>query len=398
MRRSILLFGVVLVACCSGCRTILRTAETFSDDQDDRGEAIETESRYYIRSQVFKLEYIVNGTKKTYVQEMPSSYMDGLRTAGEHLLPNVFHRNGVPVDIVSGMPASSMNESTTIKHQILEVQVSGRTIGRISTVGVSVRVSAKDAEQEDGYIKYFEKHHPLSKKFKWEVDYWDQKSDFEGGMVLLPGSSRPAGEKIQWGEVNFSDDTYRSLVRAVARRLKAYENPQAATKKAAVMKPRAEYTVKRFEKVAGSGTAYVFDIDYPEGADISDFKKNQASIRDLVQTDYAEANGADKHDVHVMFSSFKWDDNKLAGRAEVFEIEAPPYQYDSYTRRGKLSARVVNGDFGKARKWAIKHIEAIACSKNILLVTGEDPPPGKYKLLNESVKEDNTLEMEFEVE
>lgn len=394
------LFVLLAPVLLSGCvTTYSRYAETFVNEPETSAEVTQTTSRYTIRSYVMKFTYVINGRLSVQSSEVP----DGAKKyqgMAEKLYPNIYGRGGIPVDIEavyffdsldSGFRSGGSSETV-----IYNFSVNGKRCPYLRTLRASAFARMGTIDENDDYQKAFAEIQPLSSRHHWRMHYervtWPNGTGIPGTKnegEVLPGSytyGKPEAE------------AFRPFLQALARRLKALENPQVTIKKAAVMKPRADYTVKRFEKVAGSGTAYEFDIEYAEGADISDFKKNQASIRDLVQTDFAEANGADKHDVHVMFSSFKWDDNKLAGRAEVFEIEAPPYQYDSYTRRGKLSARVVNGDFGKARKWAIKHVEAIARSKNILLITGEEPPPGKYKLLNERVREDNTLEIEFEVE
>jgi|GEM_PF-1321775 len=75
-------------------------------------------------------------------------------------------------------------------------------------------------------------------------------------------------------------------------------------------------------------------------------------------------------------------------------IKVVNYQYDNATRKGTLSVDVSNYGLD-ARDWVLKNIGKICSSKNQLLEAGEETDTGgKYRVLNESMK-DGILTIEF---
>lgn len=70
--------------------------------------------------------------------------------------------------------------------------------------------------------------------------------------------------------------------------------------------------------------------------------------------------------------------------------------YDEFTHRGKITMSVVAGDVVSARIWAKRNIEMLVRDKNIVLTTGQTPPPGQYRLLGEH-HDGRKVEIGFEV-
>ncbi len=82
---------------------------------------------------------------------------------------------------------------------------------------------------------------------------------------------------------------------------------------------------------------------------------------------------------------------------EIAEVPVTAYEYDHKTRKGKLSVDIEGKGIG-VRQWILKHIGEICSSKNVLLEAGkESDEGGRYRVLNESVR-DNILTIEFEAE
>ena len=107
------------------------------------------------------------------------------------------------------------------------------------------------------------------------------------------------------------------------------------------------------------------------------------------------------------FASREWDASVTSERSETtaYSATAIAYglgdvslDYNPYTREGTLSMKVANGDFATARRMIRDHIETIARDKNIILITGSAPPPGRYYLLQEKTLPGNVLEIGFRVE
>ena len=81
----------------------------------------------------------------------------------------------------------------------------------------------------------------------------------------------------------------------------------------------------------------------------------------------------------------------------ISEVPVTAYEYDHETKKGKLSVDIEGKGIG-VRQWLLKHIGEICSSKNVLLKAGEESEEGgRYRVLNESVRE-NVLTIEFEAE
>ena len=87
----------------------------------------------------------------------------------------------------------------------------------------------------------------------------------------------------------------------------------------------------------------------------------------------------------------------FTGWAFSVQPEADGWAYDAGTRRGTVRLRITGGmPAEEARRWAKANIEAIVQEKNVVLQTGEAPPPGAmYRSLGEEFR-DGVLTVEFE--
>lgn len=164
------------------------------------------------------------------------------------------------------------------------------------------------------------------------------------------------------------------------------------------VKEEAKYKVRLLERIEGDDFAYRFALEYPDGADLRTFRRNNNEIRELVVEEYSQFRMVDPNTVKVGFPSNKMHDNIIEGVAIVFEVKGLSLEYDPNTREGVFSVKICAGEFEKTRNWVRHNIEAIACDKNIRLVTGERPPTGRFYLLRETVKDNNVLEVQFRTE
>ena len=121
-------------------------------------------------------------------------------------------------------------------------------------------------------------------------------------------------------------------------------------------------------------------------------------FRDCVAESFAKANALDPRRIAVAILSEQMDDHAYRGEASAFGVDDIEMTYDSFTRLGRLAMKVRGGDFDGTRALIRSRIEAIVRDKNICLVAGVTPPPGRYYLLGETVKPGNVLEIEFKSE
>ena len=91
------------------------------------------------------------------------------------------------------------------------------------------------------------------------------------------------------------------------------------------------------------------------------------------------------------------ENGKIVGRAVILTIKPVSLVYDAYSRRGTLSIHFGYGQYAEARRWAVENIETLVRDKNIIRVTGEQPPPGQYMSLGERCN-DNILEIDLKAE
>jgi hypothetical protein len=82
----------------------------------------------------------------------------------------------------------------------------------------------------------------------------------------------------------------------------------------------------------------------------------------------------------------------VSSNAQPFKVVS--YQYDAGTQKGIISVDIAGGGI-EARDWVVKNIGKICSSKDLLMEAGQESSVGgKYRVLNESVKND-ILTIEF---
>ena len=124
----------------------------------------------------------------------------------------------------------------------------------------------------------------------------------------------------------------------------------------------------------------------------------QEYFRSLVAESFAKSNALELQQVAVVVLSEKLEQTVYCGEATAYGCDDISMVYDSDKRKGTLAMKIRNGDFDGTRKLIRQHIEGIVRDKNIRLIAGVQPPPGRYYLLGETVKPGNVLEVEFKSE
>lgn len=124
----------------------------------------------------------------------------------------------------------------------------------------------------------------------------------------------------------------------------------------------------------------------------------QTYFRDRVAESFAKGNALEPRQVAVAILSERMEMTAYCGEATACGVNDISLAYDPDTRKGILAMKIRNGDFDGTRKLIRRHIEGIVRDKNIRLVAGVQPPPGRYYLLGETVKPGNVLEIEFKSE
>ena len=130
---------------------------------------------------------------------------------------------------------------------------------------------------------------------------------------------------------------------------------------------------------------------------IEAFFEIQQKFEESLRNAYRRAHPSVKADSLVVDVRPSLDNGRISGRAAVLTITPEALSYDAVTRRGRLSVRFSPGQAEWAREWARRNIENLVRDKNILLTTGERPPPGHYTSLSEKWNGD-ILEIEFRTE
>ena len=108
----------------------------------------------------------------------------------------------------------------------------------------------------------------------------------------------------------------------------------------------------------------------------------------------------DQRELRVDFPEFHLG-RVTTGKAVVLSFRLISLEYDSNTRNGRMSVRIMPDQYEVARAWVRCNIEILAREKNIARVTGEMPPAARYYILDEHVldtQDGKILEIEFKTE
>lgn len=153
-----------------------------------------------------------------------------------------------------------------------------------------------------------------------------------------------------------------------------------------------------FSQAEAESGLYSLMVESPEPMTANQLEFVPTYFRYRVAESFANRNALDPNLVAVTVLSEKAEPSVYRVVATACGVNDVSLTYDPLTRRGTLSMKIRNGDFDGTRKIIRQHIETIVRDKNIQLVTGVPPPPGQYRLLGESVKPGNVLEVGFKTE
>lgn len=162
--------------------------------------------------------------------------------------------------------------------------------------------------------------------------------------------------------------------------------------------PKPKFSITKFEPVdTDNDFSYSYEVTLNGDASPSDFFSMYESFVSDLKRIYQSMNPAVDMNFLRVDAKPSLRNGKFVGVARILTIQID-VDYDAATRRGKIKARFGDGQEQFARAWVKRAImEPIVKDKNILLTTGETPPPGKYCSLGEKIV-GNTLEMEFRTE
>lgn len=164
---------------------------------------------------------------------------------------------------------------------------------------------------------------------------------------------------------------------------------------------QAPYRLVYLERERDCGFAYRFALELNGEPSVQTFFGIQNIFADEVRTAYQlEFPNADVTSLRIAVRP-KLINGKIEGRAVVLTITPVSLVYDPLTRKGKISVKFDENQYAEAREWARKNIETLVRDKNIVIETGELPPPGRYLSGSELVADTlqgKVLEMEFKAE
>lgn len=154
-----------------------------------------------------------------------------------------------------------------------------------------------------------------------------------------------------------------------------------------------------FRKDEGGAAIYRLDLETPDAMTAEQQSYISSTyFRQRAAESFAAVNALQPNQVAVAVLSEHMDSKAYHGEAIACGICDVSLAYEAVARKGTLSMKIRNGDFDGTRNLIKEKIEAIVRDKNIRLVTGVAPPPGHYYIRNETTKEGNVLEVEFEAE
>lgn len=160
---------------------------------------------------------------------------------------------------------------------------------------------------------------------------------------------------------------------------------------------KSPYRITMLCRDGNSDFAYVFTLELNGEPSIRTFFALQGVFSQEVLDAYKiEHPNVDTSCLRVVVKP-RLDNGVIRGRAEVLTIVPLSLIYEANSRRGRLSVKFNLGQEKEARAWATENIETLARDKNIALVTGQLPPPGRYYSLGEKIV-GNILEIEFKTE
>lgn len=160
---------------------------------------------------------------------------------------------------------------------------------------------------------------------------------------------------------------------------------------------KAPYHIVYLERDGKNDFAYRFAMELNGEPSIQTFFGVQTIFAEEVCTAYQrEFPGVDVSALRIAVQP-RLVNGRIEGRAEVLTITPISLAYDADTRKGRLSVRFNAGQAEEARAWIRRNIETLVRDKNIVLVTGRQPPAATYYSLGEKIAGD-VMEIEFRTE
>ncbi len=181
-----------------------------------------------------------------------------------------------------------------------------------------------------------------------------------------------------------------------------YDNYQTrmAGGRAAIEKVQSEYSIEEFKRNADDLFSYSFTLRVNQSKSdafqqMSTIKEN---LRSMIAKDYNRTYGGSISEVHVDFPEFSLKGPLVKGTASVMHLAVQSLKYNPLTQKGVLAVKIGSSRFEDAREYVRKNIATLARDKNITLTSTEIPPPARFFLGAEHLRDGNILEIEFETE
>lgn len=384
LKHYLCLFAVVLISILlEGCECTRNSAMV---TVKDIGPFVTTRYRYNLTSENWELSSkYADSLKKRYPNVFSSS---GLRFVviqsqkykyvQKYLWTNIFAIAG---GIIPAFPEESISDSFTIK-------------------------MVDDGTINDGFDLIYTREQTFSGFLPTAWIIWGGKKDGGGNFICQRHTKHGL-------DVNYvpnlaicdgNDLTFQAFAYGVVAKLKEMEDSgkiDAMLRRLEAAKSKVpEHRVVKFARASDNDFAYMFTLE------LASMPNDSERVVSAVMEEFSKSVKEDYLDTYptaketslvVEFSNVNVDDRRIQGRATVLAMKPLSLSYDPNTRRGKLSVRFNPGQEAAARAWISRNLETMARDKNIMLVTGQQPPAGNYYSLDESIK-DNVMEIEFKTE
>ena len=160
------------------------------------------------------------------------------------------------------------------------------------------------------------------------------------------------------------------------------------------------YKVISCYRESGNNFAYRFKLELldRQSNKLNMFRMVQREFRTSVLEDSAQSFDGDSDTLFVELPEFTLSGCMIEGRAVVLPMDVQSLVYSPVTRQGRMSVSLKGNQFDVARRYVRKNIEALALESNIATIEGERPPPGRFYIGREAIKDGNILEIDFKTE
>lgn len=322
--------------------------------------------------------------------------------------PRVFATDGLPIALRIRFKTFTTPNTWAILLSLCSLEVIPAVQKRDSTFSCSVGlVDATDCNVTFDLVSRFESAFSFGVPTAFLL-YNEEPTDaghrvfFKTERSICKGSSFMPSfdpEELMERDVQFQ----QGLAYAIAVKLKELEDSGRVdamlNRKTARQSSVPPHNVIRFDRDSGGRYSFVIDMmQNPKDVNVAKDTVLKEFAKSVMEEYLDSFPNVDLASLSVAFTNVKVDGLRISGRAVVLTIKPIALVYDANIRRGKLSVRFNAGQLEEARTWILKNIETLARDKNIALVTGGIPPPAKFDVLSESLKDGNVIEIEFKTE